>query len=139
MHYSRVRLAAASICIAAFTACASSGGAKKPEESSRDRVTSVEINSTPASNAYDLVSRLRPQWLRSAGISSIGGGSGSRASNQVTLVYLDGSKIGEIESLKSISNTGIRSMEWISSTRAPIVFTDIGSDPVNGVISIKTK
>jgi hypothetical protein len=54
-------------------------------------------------------------------------------------VYLDGSKMGELDVLRSISSTGIKSMEWVSSTRAPIVFTDIGSDPVNGVISIKTK
>lgn len=140
MNRSTVRTAALSVLLAAAQACASSGGTKPDvQQSSRDRVTSIEISSTPGSNAYDLVSRLRPQWLKASGMASIGGGTGSRTSSQVTLVYLDGSKIGELESLRSISSTGIKSMEWISSTRAPIVFTDIGSDAVNGVISIKTK
>jgi hypothetical protein len=137
MMISRARIFAISIFLITSTACASSGGPKATtQESSRDRVTSVEINATPASNAYDLVNRLRPQWLRSTGTSSMGGGT---IASMQTIIYLDGSKIGGIESLKSISSTGIQSLEWISSTRAPIVFTDIGSDPVNGVISIKTK
>ena len=142
MNHKRVRLAALFLVLAASAACASSGGTgTQPEvqQSSRDKVTSMEISSIPASNAYDLVTRLRPQWLKSYGVASIGGNSGSRASNPLTFVYLDGSKMGEIDVLKSISSSGIKSMEWISSTRAPIVFTDIGSDPVNGVISIKTK
>ena len=141
MNNSRVRIATLSLIVAASAACASSSGSPKTDvqQSSRDKVTSIEISSTPSSNAYDLVTRLRPQWLKTYGVSSIGGGSGSRTSNPVTFVYLDGSKMGEIDVLKSISSSGIKSMEWISSTRAPIVFTDIGSDAVNGVISIKTK
>jgi len=140
MNNSRVRIAALSLALVASAACASSGTPKPDvQQSSRDRVTSVEINSTPSSNAYDLVTRLRPQWLKTYGVASIGGNSGSRTSNSVTYVYLDGSKMGEIDVLKSISSSGIKSMEWISSTRAPVLFTDIGSDPVNGVISIKTK
>jgi hypothetical protein len=95
----------------------------------------MEINVTSASNAYDLVSRLRPHWLRAAPTGSIGGG----ISGQVTLVYLDGSRMGGLDALRSITSSGILSMEWVSSTRAPIIFTDIGSEAVNGVISIKTK
>lgn len=117
------------------TACAS-GAASKVSESSRDKVTSVEINATPASSAYDLVNRLRPHWLRQGGTSSIGGGS---IRGLVTLVYLDGNRVGTIDALRSISSTGIRSMEWIPATRAAVVLTDVGSDAINGAISLRTR
>lgn len=117
------------------TACAS-GGTHNISESSRDKVTSVEIDATPASSAYDLVNRLRPHWLRQGGTGSIGGGS---IQSQVTLVYLDGSRVGTLEALRSISASGIRTMEWIPATRAAVVLTDVGSDAINGAISLRTK
>lgn len=120
-------------------ACASSGGgtsAPKTQESSRDRITSVEISSTPGTSAYDLVFKLRPHWLRAGSTGSIGGGT---VTNQVTLVYLDGSKIGTIEALRSISSAGIKTMEWIQASRAAVVLSDIGNDPIAGAISIKTR
>jgi hypothetical protein len=124
----------------ASASCASSnsggGAAPKVSESSRDKVTSVEIAATPAASAYDLINRLRPQWLRPGGPSSMGGGT---VQAQVTLVYLDGSKVGAIDALRSISASGIKTMEWIPAARASIVFTDIGSDAINGAISLKTR
>lgn len=119
-----------------LAACASSGATTKVSESSRDKVTSMEIASVPATSAYDLVNRLRPQWLRPGATSTIGGGS---IQNMVTLVYLDGSRIGTLEALRSISAAGIRSMEWIPATRAAIVLTDVGTDAINGAISLKTR
>ncbi|HEX6575173.1 MAG TPA: hypothetical protein VF042_09380 [Gemmatimonadaceae bacterium] len=121
-----------------LSACASGGSGPKAEvsESSRNKVTSVEIATVPATNAYDLVYRLRPHWLRAGATGSIGGGS---INNQVTLVYLDGSKIGTIEALRSISASGIKTMEWLESSRASIVLSDIGNEPIAGAISIKTK
>src|SRR5678815_6058889 len=58
---------------AGMLAGASSGSAPKASESSRDNVTSMEIQATSAATAYDLVNKLRPQWLRASGVSSIGG------------------------------------------------------------------
>ena len=121
------------------TACASGSGgtgAPKTQESSRDRVTSAEIAATPGTSAYDLVFKLRPHWLRAGSTGSIGGGT---VTNQVTLVYLDGSKIGTIEALRSITSAGIKTMEWIQASRAAVVLSDIGNDPIAGAISIKTR
>ena len=116
-------------------ACASSGSTPKASEASRDNLTSVEIQATSAATAYDLVSRLRPQWLRASGVASIGG----RSTTPVTLVYLDGNRIGTIETLRTISASGVRTMQWLSATRAAVVLTEIGSDAINGAISIKTR
>lgn len=116
-------------------ACASSGSTPKASESSRDNLTSVEIKETSATTAYDLVSRLRPQWLRASGVASMGG----RASGPVILVYLDGNRVGTVEALRSINASGIQTMQFLSATRAAVVLTDIGSDAIAGAISIKTR
>ena len=120
----------------AFSVACASSGTQNVAESSRDKVTSIEIDATPASSAFDLVNRLRPHWLRQGGTGSIGGGS---IRSLVTLVYLDGNRVGTLEALRSISAAGIRTMEWIPATRAAIVLTDVGSDAINGAISLRTK
>lgn len=120
----------------ALTACASSPAAgTRVTQSSRDNVTSVEIEATSASSAMDLVSKLRPHWLRQGGTASIAGGS---ITSQITLVYLDGAKLGGVEALRSISAGGVRSMQWIPATRAAIVLPDIGNEAITGVISVRT-
>jgi hypothetical protein len=119
-------------------ACASGTGtgAPKAEESSRDRITSVELANTTGTSAYDLIFKLRPHWLRAGATGSIGGGT---MTNQVTLVYLDGSRLGTLDALRSITASGIKSMEWIQASRAAIVLSDVGNDPIAGAISIKTR
>jgi hypothetical protein len=99
-------------------------------------VSSEEIDATSTTNAYDLVNRLRPHWLRQTATGSIAGG---RVTSQVTLVYLDGNRLGGVESLRTLTSSGIRSMEWLPATRAAIVLRDVGSEAIAGVISISTK
>ncbi|MGI9043788.1 MAG: hypothetical protein ACR2GK_06640 [Gemmatimonadaceae bacterium] len=124
------------VAVLTLAGCASSSSSPtRVTQSSRDKITSVEIQHTSATSALDLVNKLRPQWLRQAGIASIGSG----VRTQVTLVYLDGSRIGGLEALRSIPASGITGMEWIPATRAAIMLPDIGSDAISGVISISTK
>jgi len=97
-------------------------------------VTRAEIASTTANNAYELIERLRPTWLRSPGIASIGGG----AHSQVVVVYYDGQRLDDPASLRSLSASGIQSMEWLDAARAATVLHDIGSDAIRGAIVIKS-
>jgi hypothetical protein len=119
--------------------CASSGGsapAAKVAESSPDRITSVEIAATTgAQTAYDLVRRLRPRWLQAGATGSIGGG---RATSQVLLVYLDGNRLGTAEALRTLSASGIKSMQYYDAVRAATVLREVGSDPITGAIVITT-
>ena len=123
----------------AATGCASSGTAPsaKVTESSPDRVTSAEIEATSgAQNAYDLVRRLRPRWLQNGATGSIGGG---RISTQALLVYLDGNKLGVApDALRSLSASGIKTMQYYDAVRAATVLSEIGSDPISGAIVITT-
>jgi hypothetical protein len=116
-------------------ACASSQ-ASHVTESSQDVITSIEINATPVPTAFDLVNRLRPSWLRQGRTGSIGGGA---VASQVTLVYLDGQRVGGLETLKTLSATGITSMRYLDSTRAATILRDPGSEAIAGAIVISTK
>src|SRR5437868_6724768 len=119
-------------------ACASSGAANtaKVTESSPDRITAAEINATTgASSAYDLVRRLRPRWLNATATGSIGGGS---ITSQVLLVYLDGTRLGDIESLKTLTASGIATMQYLDAVRAATVLRDVGSEAISGAIVITT-
>jgi hypothetical protein len=105
-------------------------------ESSPDRITSVEIEaSTGAQTAYDLIRRLRPRWLQAGPTGSIGGG---RVSQQVLLVYLDGNRLGTAEALRTLSASGIKSMQYYDAVRAATVLREVGSEPISGAIVIST-
>ncbi|HVD61682.1 MAG TPA: hypothetical protein VNC11_12490 [Gemmatimonadaceae bacterium] len=129
----------------ATTKNASQGGTQA------DRITESEIIATPAANAYDLVQHLRPDWLRVRPVGSISGSSSatqttassssgmSKLGVLVTLVYLDGNKLGEIDALRSLPTNGIREMRWLDPTRAHLQLRGIVSDAINGAIDIKSK
>lgn len=119
--------------VVALSACASSGSAGSAHHSS-DQVTSAEIASSSATNAYELIERLRPNWLRARSIGSIGGG----ARSQVIVVYLDGQRLGDLDSLRNLSAAGIISMQWLDAAKAATVLHEVGSDPIAGAIVIKT-
>lgn len=116
-----------------LTACASTGTAHRSTREP-DRITSAEISSSSATNAYELVSRLRPNWLKRTGTGSISGGVRS----QVILVYLDGNRLGDVGALRTLSVTGIRSVQWLDAVRAATVLQGIGSDAIAGAIVLRT-
>jgi hypothetical protein len=114
-------------------ACASSAGPRAPARSS-DVISAEEITQSSAANAYDLITRLRPRWLQPARTtSSIGGGV---VRQPVTLVYLDGSRLGGIEALRTLSLTNVRSVEWYDEQRAATRLRDVPNQPFNGAIVI---
>jgi hypothetical protein len=120
--------------LVAVIACASSPTAGNGARQLPDRVSSGEISSSGATNAYELIQRLRPNWLRSPNIGSIGGG----ARTQVIVVYLDGQRLGDLDSLRNLSAVGVTSMQWLNATKAATVLHEVGSDPIAGAIMIRT-
>jgi hypothetical protein len=122
--------------------CAASGAtagkttaSTSQKTSSRDKVTSEEILSIPGSTAYDLVYKLRPDWLRSRGTATMVGGS----QNGGTLVYLDGVKMGGLESLRTINSRGINAIEWVPGNKAAMILSDVGSAAIVGAIVLTSR
>jgi hypothetical protein len=135
----RIFSTAAALAAISFAAgCASSGGTTpRVTEATPDRIVAAEIEATQgASTAYDLVRRLRPRWLQAGGVASIGGG---RTTSQVLLVYLDGNRLGTAESLRSLSASGIKTMQYYDAVRAATVLREVGSEPISGAIVISTQ
>jgi hypothetical protein len=122
--------------LAAVIACASSGKTGAELRSSPDRLTAAEIRDSNASNAYELIRRLRPQWLRAPGGGSMSGGV---VANQTILVYLDGHRVGDVTTLSTISVNGVTSMQFLDASRAPTVLNDIPRGSIAGAIVIKTQ
>lgn len=114
-------------------ACASSGAGTGNATRLPDRITSAEIAATNGTSAYELISQLRPRWLRPANTGSLNG-----LQDQVTLVYVDGHKMGGLDTLKSIGAAGIVSMQYLDAIRAATTLPDAGSDPTAGAIMIIT-
>jgi len=120
--------------IVALVACASTGTTAGTTRHQADLITAAEIASSGATNAWDLINRLRPNWLKQQAVGSIGGG----ARSQVIAVYVDGQRFGDISSLQTVSASGIRSVQWLDAARAATVLNEVGSDPIAGAIVIKT-
>jgi hypothetical protein len=129
------------VMLALLIGCASSGASSgdppskpKTRTSSPDYVTSMEIQATPASNAYEVISRLRPRWLQTTAPGSLSGGGRS----QVIAVYVDGVRVGAKEGLRSISASSIKTMQYYDASRAATILRGVGSEPIAGAIVITT-
>src|SRR6476660_3069134 len=84
--------------LAAVVACASGGSNTAPREvQDRNVITETELMSVPSSSLYDLIEKLRPQFLRSRGATSF-----SNTSTEFASVYVDEHPYGDIGSLRSL-------------------------------------
>ncbi|MFQ5752767.1 MAG: hypothetical protein ACE5HI_12290 [bacterium] len=110
-------------------ACSTTKGTyTKKNHSSRDYISAEEIRNSSATNVYDLIRSLRPNWLRGRGAKSI---SNKEASYPV--VYVNESKHGDINSLSSISVENITAIQFLNSSDATNRF---GLDHASGAILI---
>src|SRR5690348_17294452 len=102
--------------LAATIACASNPNKRQAISTNSDRnvITEEEIREVPASNLYELVSKLRPQMLRERGQSSLGGSTAS----DYPLVYVDGRQYGDIASLRSLIPSQVSMVRYYDPTMA---------------------
>lgn len=121
------------VLVAAFSlallACASGQGSDGPSRN-RNVITLEEIEAQPTSTAYELVQRIRPNWLRVRGPNSI------RSSNpSLPLVYIDGVRSGDLDALYRVSTQIVREIRFINGRDAT---TRWGLDHGGGVIMVHT-
>ena len=94
------------------------------------------MRASNATNAYELINRLRPNWLRATAAGSIGGGVIAR---QAILVYLDRQRLENLDALTSISVDVVDSAQWLEPSRVQTVMPDVPSGPIAGAIVIRTR
>jgi len=100
-----------------------------------DVLTSEEIATTKAQNAYDAISLKRPFFLKSRGprsLSSVPAGQ----TVEFPVVYFDGMYYGEIESLRNITVEDIAEIDYLDFNAATLRF---GTGHSGGIILVISK
>lgn len=104
---------------------------RSPAARSSDFVGSSELSLGGGGSAYDVILRLRPQFLVARTAAITGDAYGGRP-----VVYLDGMRLGGIEELRSISSTMLGEVRFLS----PVVGSErFGRYHAGGVIAISTR
>ena len=108
--------------------------AHQPQGAAQDRsvLTRTEIASaTGAANMYDVIARLRHEYLVSRGRTSL-----TLKTEQYAMVFLNEQEYGTIESLRTIHPDMVEEVRYFNSTTAP---TRFGYKYGTGVIQVRTR
>ena len=119
--------APASVAVTGEAPASAPAPAKRKRDSSL--ITTEEIRESSATTAYEVVSRLRPAWLRKRGMSSLN-------REGTILVYRDGLRMGSPEALRQLNVSDIASISYMDGMEATQRF---GTDHGNGVIAVSTR
>jgi hypothetical protein len=99
-------------------ACASSGSAA-PGTKNQNLISSDEITQSSAANAYDLIQRLRPNYLRTRGaVHGTPNGSTNKIEPVDLVVYLNENRLGNSDQLRQISTSEIREIRYFNASEA---------------------
>jgi hypothetical protein len=113
----------AAACAGSSRASSSDGGAV---------ITRAELDVAGSVSAFDAVQRLRPNFLRGRGPTSIV----NTSARTRPAVFVDGSEYGEIESLRTFPASRVEEIRFLSG---PEAVTRLGSVYVSGVIQVRMR
>lgn len=109
-------------------------------------ITLEEIQAASASNLFELVQRLHPEWLRERGSQSFSEGDkvqgGQGEATSVTpglptiLVYQDNARLGGVEALRTIPIADAGTVQFLNAAQATYRF---GIGHAHGVILVTTR
>ncbi len=118
------------LAVAGLSACATTGTGSSSGRRT-DVITAEEIAQQDGlRTAYDVIRRLRPQFLRRRGVASLS------ASSDDIVVYLDGIRTGGVEVLRNIDAATVREIRRINSRDAT---TKYGTGHSQGAIEVVTR
>jgi outer membrane cobalamin receptor len=120
----------AALTLVLLVGCTKSNAVSSAPNSRRDLITREQIESLNATDAYDIVQRLRSDVLRGRGSTSV------RSGPILAVVYIDGVRRGGPEILRQLRSTEVEEIRFISGNDAT---TRWGTDHGGGVIDIKTR
>ena len=115
-----------------MAACSSSTlqkeGTPRP---SPNLITADEISKASVQNALEAVQKLRPAMLRRSSISSA-----NAQSRGEIVIYIDNTRYGAVENLRSIPSSSIALVRYFSASESQLKW---GSGHPGGVIEVVTK
>lgn len=133
MHLSRRVLATAIVVLAG---CASGGGGASAAKQNPNLISTEEIVASSASNAYEVIQRLRPSFLRTRGAVHGTPGAANAMEMVDLVVYLNENRLGGSDQLRQISTTDIREIRYFNSSEAT---TKWGTGHSAGAIQIVSR
>ena len=114
--------------------CAS-GGTTGGARANPNIITQQEISQAGTGNAYDMIRRLRPNFMNSRGETTLGNVQNSQTNATYPNVYLDGLSYGDINSLRNIDASQLIEVRMYPAWEAQTKF-GLGNNA--GVIAITT-
>jgi len=136
----RARVLMAALVVAVSSGCSSGGsnkapGAPRAPSRQQDVITAAEIaeRASEASNALQIVQKLRPQMLATRGRFSPADSSEAGGRPRVVV---DGVAYGPIENLANLNAISVGEIRYLNATDAT---TRFGTGYVGGVILVTTK
>lgn len=115
--------------LAAVVACASAGGTGIHRDP--NLITEQEIADSKGSNGFDVVTRLRPMFLKTRGRTTIHAGGSGYAS-----VFVDGVFYGDLGSLRNIVANQIHEIRYLRGVES---VSKYGIAYGSGAIDVKTR
>lgn len=126
------RIGALLLTVGLLAACASAP-AGSSGKTRMDRLTRQEIMSVSTTNLYDVVRRLRPQWLE---VGQRGDRSFGLQTNIV--VFQNQTYLGNVDVLRQFSPESAYQLDFLDGATASNTLPGLGSQHVAGAIVIKT-
>src|SRR5919205_3482229 len=99
----------------ALAACASAGASSHPAKD-YNVITQDEITAQNGVNAYDVISHLRPQYLKTRGRTSIQ--TPPSVASEYAAVFLDGQFFGDLTSLRNIPSINVLEIRYLPANEA---------------------
>lgn len=119
-HLSRV---AAVLLLVLAGGCASSNGEGGPRRNA-DLITAEEFAGFAGTTAYEVVQRLRPNWLR------------GRSAADPPVVFVDGIRMGGVQVLSTLQTTQFREIRHRGGPEATTLY---GTGVGGGTIEVRTR
>jgi hypothetical protein len=107
--------------------CSTNGSGARAGRS--DMITVADLQAANSTNLYDAVRTIRPNWLRARSPNSL------QRQGQVQ-VYFDDTRVGGVESLRSLPMQGIAYIRWFDPISASSRW---GLDHEQGAIYVSTR
>jgi len=118
--------------IVGLSACASTSGGGRMKD--YNVISQDEITAQNGTNAFEVISHLRPQYLKTRGRTSIQGQP--TVASEYASVFLDSQYYGDLNSLRNVAAINIREIRYLPANEA---VTRYGMQYGNGVIEIRTR
>jgi hypothetical protein len=116
---------------AGLTACASSPDGERAARGPRNVLTTEELARVNATNVYDAVQQLRPEFLRTRGLMTP-----QNPDPQTAMVYVNGIRAGGLEALRALRVADVQEVRYLGPSDAT---TRYGTGHSGGAIEIRTR